>query len=165
MEEVRLQGSDFSVVSRARLMKWILELDADAFPEVLEELKDLRGDLSTDPFAADSNLPDYLRVALSRWYELEGAGVLDWVLSKPEVLKGAKKGTLIQTLIQDGYARDPDWSFQLVKKYAEAMEAGSGQSGIADSWFYQVGRWSRNVEAEYDELLGLASVMGLGSEE
>ncbi|MFT6178569.1 MAG: hypothetical protein ACI9NQ_000582 [Paracoccaceae bacterium] len=143
-------------------MKWILELGAADFPDVLIHLEEMspRGGYDPDPFATGPSIAEFLRVAMARWYELEGEAVLQFMLSRPEVLAESDSGELFEELLRDGYRRDPTFSFQLLKKYAASMVDTLGVDGISDTWRYQLGRWSEDFAVELPELVGLEEAFG-----
>lgn len=154
-EVAGLEGS-FSEISQARLMKWIMELEAGDFPEILQELEKLGDPKYADPFSNASPNADFLTVAMGRWYELEGEAVLEWILTKPEVLKKRETASLLQELLQDGYSRDSGQTIQLLKKYHGAMGDDDTVGGVANSWFYLLGKSSRNLMVEFEELRELS---------
>lgn len=147
-------------VEHARLAKWILELEARAFPDALVVLKGLDDGMDGDPIAAKAPNRGYLTLGMARWYELEGESVLRWVLTQPEALRGEDQSLLLGDLIQDGYGREPTLSFQLLKKYAEVMAKANGGEGLSISWRYQLGRWSKNLMSEFAMLEELEDTFG-----
>lgn len=161
IREAGMSEEEMTEISRARLMKWILELEAADFPEVLESLVKLRVPGDPDPFAAGPSSSDYLTVAMARWYELEGEIVLDWVLAEPEVLEGMRTESLLLDMIRDGYEKNPTLSFQLMKKHSEVLK---GRSDFGTLWCYQIGRWSRDFAMEYEEVEAMAKELGFDFE-
>jgi hypothetical protein len=152
-----VRGRRHSTISNnACLMKRILELDRDDFPDVFEELIEFGSfeDINEAIAQHRANYFDGLAgMALSRWYELEGEAALDWILAKvhPELQRNVSLA-----LIRDGYHRNPDESFQLLKKFAALGDGG--EMGLVNSdWFYEVGRFSRNLVQDLEELREISS--------
>lgn len=165
VEEAIRSEADLNGVARARLLKMILELPASAFPEVLNSLKMIKDGPSDDPFPAPSAIPESLAVGLARWYELEGEGVLDWVLSQPGELEvegiPLDSWEMVQTLILDGFASDPGRALALMRRYHAQCQAAGSSGEIEVSSFYQLGRWSPDVASDLTQLQQLAAESGL----
>lgn len=156
MEEILRSGKITTISGEARLMKWILELESADFPEVLERLEGIEGmeGAADDPFAADSAGSDLVMLALSRWYELDGERVLEWVMEENEAHEAKKK---ITSLIKDGYARDPEASFRALEKHARLL---TGENGLSSSWCFEVARWSQDLGADLASLNELFTTYG-----
>ena len=158
-------GKSLGEVEKGRLAKWILELELEDFPDVLETLKGIGQEVPAGPFPTQGENSEFLTLGMARWYELAGESVLEWVLTEPVVLEGGNQRVLVGDLIRDGYEREPTLSFQILKKYAGVVAKLDGRKGIGVSWRYQVGKWSVNLKSELAELEALEGIYGVALDE
>ena len=157
-----------SDLARARLMKWVLELDASEFPEVMESLgrlNHLDPEGMMDPFGGTRSV-DYVRLGLARWYELEGALALDWVVGNSAFSEKWDGDRLILDAIRDGYERDPGKAFELFKEHLlRAKRSGKIKREKVVEWYYEIGKWSGSVERDLGKLVALGEQLDIQEED
>ncbi len=150
-------GRRVSGVDKARLIHWIMELEAGDFPDVLKTLGQIRGQ-NIDPFSDGYN-QDFFSLGLVRWYELEGDLVTGWFLANEESMEGREVGSLLGEMIYDRFSRDPGGALAELERYAGVMKEGG--YWYAANWAQSLGRWSQDAIDEFETIRALAEEFGV----
>ncbi|YCM44111.1 hypothetical protein V2O64_22645 [Verrucomicrobiaceae bacterium 227] len=128
--------------------------------ESLGRLNHLDPEGVMDPFEGTRNV-DYVRLGLARWYELEGALALDWVVGNPEFSEKWDGDRLILDAIRDGYERDPGRAFELFNEHLlRADRSGEIERKRVVEWCYEIGKWSGDLERDWEAVTALRKELG-----